>query len=263
MDAQVLSFDLKSDFAFFRKPDINDGVQFGYNMLHKPALLGILGAIMGMEGYREKNKWPEYYQKLKDVKVGIGPLSGWHERGNFKRTILTYTNTVGYANDRSNLIIKENTLIRAAYRIYLLLEEGSSLHQKLSSMIREGESYFVPYLGKNEMYAWWEPESVRTYALSPHKGSEPFRIESIFMKASSEAISGLASTETPSMSFLSNLGTDQYLYFERLPIGFDEELKQYEFADFVFSDSTWNPGIGIDMLYAIKNDHHQIVVQLF
>ena len=40
---RLISFDIQADFGFFKKPDYNDGVLLTYNMLHKPALLGILG----------------------------------------------------------------------------------------------------------------------------------------------------------------------------------------------------------------------------
>ena len=47
---RLISFDIQADFGFFKKPDYNDGVLLTYNMLHKPALLGILGAIIGLRG---------------------------------------------------------------------------------------------------------------------------------------------------------------------------------------------------------------------
>ena len=45
---RLISFDIQADFGFFKKPDYNDGVLLTYNMLHKPALLGILGAITAL-----------------------------------------------------------------------------------------------------------------------------------------------------------------------------------------------------------------------
>ena len=42
---RLISFDIQADFGFFKKPDYNDGVLLTYNMLHKPALLGILPAV--------------------------------------------------------------------------------------------------------------------------------------------------------------------------------------------------------------------------
>lgn len=56
---KLVSFDLKADFGFFKKPDIND-IYLTYNMLHKPALLGILGAIVGLQGFQENSILPVY-----------------------------------------------------------------------------------------------------------------------------------------------------------------------------------------------------------
>ena len=111
---RLISFDIQADFGFFKKPDYNDGVLLTYNMLHKPALLGILGAIIGLRGYRKKGEWPEYYQRLAALPVGIEPLEGRHEKGSFQKTIVKYTNTVGYANQDGNLLVEESMLIRPA-----------------------------------------------------------------------------------------------------------------------------------------------------
>jgi len=51
--------------------DRNDGLQLSYNMLHKPGLLGVLGAIVGLEGYKQKGELPMYYQQLKHLLVSI------------------------------------------------------------------------------------------------------------------------------------------------------------------------------------------------
>lgn len=67
-DQKLISFDLKAEMGFFKKPDINDGIYLTYNMLHKPALLGILGAIIGLKGYEKKGIMPEYYSRLEHLK---------------------------------------------------------------------------------------------------------------------------------------------------------------------------------------------------
>lgn len=64
---KLVSFDLKADFGFFKKPDVNE-VYLTYNMIHKPALLGILGAIVGLQGFQKNAVLPLYYQKLKHLK---------------------------------------------------------------------------------------------------------------------------------------------------------------------------------------------------
>ncbi|MDA3780258.1 MAG: hypothetical protein PF487_08610 [Bacteroidales bacterium] len=70
----LISFTIKAEKGFFKKPDINDGIYLTYNMLHKPAILGILGEIIGLEGYQKNGVLPKYYQELKDIPVGVKPL---------------------------------------------------------------------------------------------------------------------------------------------------------------------------------------------
>lgn len=53
---RLISFDIQADFGFFKKPDYNDGVLLTYNMLHKPALLGILGGYYRFAGLSEKRR---------------------------------------------------------------------------------------------------------------------------------------------------------------------------------------------------------------
>ena len=121
---KLISFDVQADFAFFRKPETNNTINLSYNIIHKPAILGFLGAVLGLAGYQEKGKLPTYYELLKDVKVGVEPLQ--HEKGNFAKTNIKYTNTVGYANKGTNFLTEELTLINPAYRIFLLLDESKT-----------------------------------------------------------------------------------------------------------------------------------------
>lgn len=58
---KAISFKLSGKTACFRKPDVNVYTYFTYNNIHKPALLGLLGAIVGFGGYTqlfEKNRDP-------------------------------------------------------------------------------------------------------------------------------------------------------------------------------------------------------------
>ena len=50
---KLVSINIKSDFGFLKKPDTNDPIYLTFNMLHKPALLGILGAIIGEKGFQK------------------------------------------------------------------------------------------------------------------------------------------------------------------------------------------------------------------
>jgi len=137
---KLISIDLFADFGMLKKPDTNEPVYLTFNMLHKPALLGILGAIAGLEGFKEKGKLPEYYLKLKDLQVGIQPIN--HEKGNFQKTTIKYNNATGFANkdDKNNgatLNIVEQTLVTPAFRCYLYLDTDNELQStKLMKIYR-------------------------------------------------------------------------------------------------------------------------------
>ncbi len=229
---KIISFDLKADFAFFKKPDYNDGLQLSYNMLHKPALLGILGAIIGLEGYKRKNELPQYYQVLKDIPVAIEPVRENHERGNFQKTSVKYTNGVGYANADGNLLVEETMLIKPGYRCYLQLDTANETQAKLFENISNDHCEYIPYLGKNEYQAWIT--NVQEWKFKPHEKQDVFNIDSIFVKEGRVRSHRAKAKISAAFSRASFTGT--YIYFERLPTGFNEVLMQYQLGDFAFTD---------------------------
>ena len=67
MDA--LKFTLKGKTAFFKKPDVNTYFYFTYGNIHKVAILGVLGAVLGLKGYNNQEKNNEYPEFMKNLKV--------------------------------------------------------------------------------------------------------------------------------------------------------------------------------------------------
>ena len=155
---KLVSFDIKADFGVLRKPDIN-AVYLTYNMLHKPCLLGILGAIVGLNGFQEDNDLPEYYLKLKDLKIGVKPLDISNpdilNKGNFLKAMLCYSNGIG-VSEYGTWVIDEQILIKPSYRCFIELDLQNELQNELYEHIRNYRSVFIPYLGKNECSLWWE-----------------------------------------------------------------------------------------------------------
>lgn len=250
---KIVSIDLHSDFGFFRKPDTNNTINLSYNMIHKPAILGLMGAILGLEGYRKKGVLPAYYLKLKDLKIAIEPLN--HDKGNFAKTQIKYTNTVGYANKGSNFLTEELTLIQPAYRIYLLLDDSNELHLRLLQNLSEVKTEFIPYFGKNEFTAWWTKTSFRTYAFEEKvmKENDGVRIKSLFVKA----MRVKENKEESLIDYLS-IGNDgaesSYIYFERLPREFDEVLMQYKLEDFAYTNYLIKNTQTLDDFYYLKEE---------
>jgi len=254
---KIISFIIKAEKGFLKKPDINEGIYLTYNMLHKPAILGILGAIIGLEGYQKNGKLPEYYNKLIKIPIGVKPVGD--EKGNFQKTQITYNNTTGMASNEAggNLIITEQTLIKPSYKIYLLLDMEDENENKLYSNIKGQKAEYLPYLGKNDYSLWWDKEDVEEYHMWELfvKGSN-FRISTVFKK--DEAIVNYLARAITRRAIGGR--KNDFNYFERLPIGFNKELFQYEYSDFAYSNALLEEEIKIESanLYTLKNENEVI-----
>lgn len=251
-DKQLISFDINASFGFLKKPDTNEPMYLTYNQVHKPFVLGLLGAILGYKGFQKNKELPEYYQKLKHTLIGIQPIN--HEKGNFSKTVIDYNNGVGYASKETggNLIITEQTLVSPSYRIYVLTD-----HPVLIQRIEDREAEYLPYLGKNDFSLWWD--DVQHYDYDLFTPSDLYRISSLFIKRATLKDS---LEEEDHLGFLSasDFSENSFVYFERLPIQYDEKLFQYEIKPFVFTTFKIKPSYTIDQLYKLNNDD---VIQLF
>ena len=71
---KVLRFTLSGKHAFFIKPEVYKYYYITYGLIHRVALLGLLGAVMGYSVYAQIGQkkqtdvpeYPEFYQQLKD-----------------------------------------------------------------------------------------------------------------------------------------------------------------------------------------------------
>jgi len=253
---KLLSFDLKAEFGFFKKPDINDGLYLTYNMLHKPALLGILGAIAGLQGYQRNGIFPEYYNKLKHLKIGIRPLNS--DKGNYTKDIVSYNNSTGFASSEAggNLIITEQILIKPAYRCYLLLNMENEIEKNLYDNLKSYQAEFLPYMGKNDFSTWWENYQEYSYELFDF--ASDYAVSSIFSKTNT-----VSDYVVKSMNMFVEPSVPTWLYFEKLPIGFDEKLYQYSYGDFIYSNARFSSKMDIcetGVFYKIGKSN---IIQLF
>ena len=273
----IISFDLRADFGFLKKPDTNDPMYFTFNMLHKPALLGILGAIIGLGGFSEAKEeeekqpekgkkrkpiLPEYYRRLHNLKVGIRPLND--ENGNFQKTIIKYNNAVGYANEDANkngatLNIVEQTLFRPSYRCYLLLENDNELHQYLKDNLKNSKAEYLPYLGKNDFSVWWE--NFHECMANPYDCMQKgFKIQSIFLKEDT-----LKDGVVRSRGFKPKpIQNSKFMYFENLPVGYNLALMQYDYAPFTYTDWELQAEYQVNNLYEVSSKAYgDEIIQVF
>jgi CRISPR-associated protein Cas5h len=251
---KLISFIIKAEKGFLKKPDINDGIYLTYNMLHKPAILGILGAIIGLEGYQKNEVLPEYYKKLKDIPVGAEPIG--HEKGNFPKTVITYNNTTGFASHETggNLMVTEQTLISPSYQIYLLLDLEILDQKRLYENIKNQHAEYLPYLGKNDYSLWWDKEEVVEYGWDKiERFDSHFKISSVFIKraAVKEMQKTNDSFDLLDFSLLSE--EPEFVSFERLPINFNEQLFQYNYENFGYTNSKFKSNVQIENIYKLDN----------
>jgi CRISPR-associated protein Cas5h len=247
---KFISFTIRAEKGFLKKPDINEGIYLTYNMLHKPAILGILGAIIGMEGYKKNGVLPEYYKKLRNIPVGVKPVED--EKGNFQKTKITYNNTTGFASNEAggNLIITEQTLLNPSYKIYLLLDLEKENENKLYFYIKEQKAEYLPYLGKNDYSLWWDKEEAEEYEWELFVKKSNFKISTVFKK--DEAIVNYLAREISRRAIEGR--KNDFNYFERLPTSFNEKLFQYDYSDFAYTNAVLQEEIKIDSdnLYNLK-----------
>ena len=233
---KIISFDISSEFGMFKKPDVND-IYFTFNIIPKPTLLGIIGAIIGLGGYSQQGNdtFPEFYEELKNLPIGIIPYGN---KGVYQKRLIKYNNTVGYANkDGGTLNIVEHTLINPKYKIYIGLNLSIDIHRKIDKYLssKPVEYEYIPYMGKNEFRLFIDNvESFENGNFSKFNSSDAFAIYSLFPNIGNEALKKSEALRDP---FDSSMGESYFYYFERLPIKLDDKLSQYKYENFAYTNA--------------------------
>lgn len=234
---RVLKFTLSGKHAMFKKPDVNSYFYFTYGQIHKPVVLGIFGAILGYAGYNQrdgKEVYPEYYEKLQNIKLSIAPNA---KKGYFSKKITYFNNSTGFASHEQggNLIVKEQWLEEPSWDIYVLLDNKEA--EKLADCILGKKSIFLPYLGKND-----HPADISNVLLEEGKIQEEVKtLDCLFLKNHA-----VIDQDAVLFSFDSNL----FKYEEALPVGLDAVTNQYLLEKFIFTnmelawikDEVWHIG---------------------
>ena len=232
---ETIKFNLSSGMAIIRKPDSNS-IYYTYNIPHKIMLYGILGAIIGLNGYnynqfqnylKKANKtMPEFYEKLNRLKIAIVPNFG--EKG-FSKKIQSFNNSVGYASQEAgnNLIVSEQIIENPSWDIYIL-EDNSDEYLKIKDYLGNKKCEYIPYIGKNEHFANINDVEI----LNVEKKNNYDCINSIFNKNI-----GKIKPYDPVDAFfdLDNL-EKEYEFYEILPTMLDEKLGYTNYEKFCFTN---------------------------
>lgn len=235
---KVLKLKLSGKTAFFKKPDVNSYVYFTYGNIHKVALLGMFGAILGYGGYNQfrykldnvgncEDKYPEFYSRLNNLKISIEPID---EKAFIPKKIQVFNNSVGYASQEmgGNLIVKEQWLENPKWNIYVLLDNEEA--HKIRDYITNSKAIYQPYLGKNDHYAdiseveVYDDDKVLSYK-TKETLNEVTKLNSLCPKSHVEF-------DIEDEFF----GEEVFKYSERLPIELKETTNMYELGSFVYSN---------------------------
>lgn len=224
---KALKFTLSGETAFFKKPDVNTYLYFTYGNIHKIAILGIIGAAIGLEGYnfQKKKEFPQFYSELNILNISIVPRN---ERGYIPKKIQVFNNSVGYASQEEggNLIVKEQWLEKPIWDIYILIDDNKNI-DKITDNFLKNSFVYIPYLGKNDHYA--NITDVELVDLKEITSSE--KVNSLFIKDYFEF-----RKEEKNIFNLDFQHEDKWKYEERLPIALECQENQYITVPFIFTN---------------------------
>lgn len=237
---QTLKFTLEGKSAFFKKPDVNTYLYFTYGHIHKVALLGIFGAILGYRGYnqmrrdmdtlKEKNDFPEFYSKLENLKIGIVPNN---DKGVIDKKLNIFNNSIGYASQEKggNLVVKEQWLENPSWDIYVLLDNEESI--KIKDCISKSIFVYIPYLGKNDHSA-----NISNISILDCIDINNISTIDSFFKKDDFKISNNYNNEFDDIDFWDDDSYKKvdFKYEEMLPIKLEKETNKYVLNSLVYTD---------------------------
>lgn len=249
---EILKFNLNSKTGMLRKPDSNN-IYFSYSIIHKIAVLGILGAIIGEEGYnqknlkielnREKKSLPNFYNNLKNLNIAIEPISY-----NLSFKMQTFNNSVGYASkeEGNNLIVEEQWIEDPNWNIYIL-NDSSEKYQKIKKYLLNAKCEYIPYIGKNDHFA----NINNVELLNGEKINQVNKIDSIFTDINYKLLDIIESLKL-------GFDIDKNIKFEKkeiLPTALDEDLGYINYKEFVFTNKNIKiaDDINSKKIYKIKD----------
>ncbi len=220
-----LRFTLSGSAACFRQPDVNAKVYFTYNNIHRVALLGLLGAVLGLSGYRNKKlhgdgerEYPEFYEVLSAMLVSVVPNG---KNGYFAKKLQYFNNSVGYASkeEGGNLQVREQWLENPSWTVFLAQHKLSdAVWNKLRDYLQYSKCTYMPYLGRNDFPA--QIDNVEIVDLFP---SRQQHIHSLFLY-------------NGDLKALDSGSPSQYLFVETAPIALVSKHNFYEFGRYIFTN---------------------------
>lgn len=249
---ETIKFELSSRTAIIKKPESNE-TYYTYNFPHKIMLLGILGAIIGLNGYNYYSlkkylqepveELPEFYAKLRNLKIAIIPNM---KSKNFNTKIQTFNNSVGYASkeEGNNLVVKEQWLENPSWDIYIL-DDGSDEYKKIKEYLINKKCEYIPYIGKNDHFA-----NIRNIEIKTVTSKKSDYIDTIFDES-------ILSSYIDEFEEMFAFGIDfakepEYKYKEILPTKLNEKIGYTDFKPFIYTNKKLNISDKVE-LYLVED----------
>lgn len=219
-EERVLKFTLSCPHFHMTEETSNENVIETYRNPHKLAILGMLGNMLGLKGYnnktfsKSKSIYPEWYEKLQDLKVAVVNNS---ETGTFISAVNEYSNTTGlHEADGNTLLIKENWLYNTSWTVYVLGD--SKIIDEIADRMENRKYNGMLYLGKSQHYVEKIKDAERISLEDMKRIDEDnlaTRIDSLFIDKNIEVKRAM---------FGSN-GTFEFI--QRMPVKFRENTVYY------------------------------------
>lgn len=234
---ETIKFELSSRMAIIKKPDSNE-TYYTYTFPHKIMLYGILGAIIGLNGYnfytlqkylkKEVDELPEFYAKLSKLKIGVVPHMSYKD---FNKKIQTFNNSVGYASkeEGNNLIVKEQWLENPKWDVYIL-DNNTEEYKKIKEYLINRKCEYIPYIGKNDHFANLSNIEIDEAELI----NETEEVNSIFPKdILADFVDGFEEMFAFDFDYSK---PKEYEYREVLPTSLNEKIGYENFKQFIFTN---------------------------
>ena len=236
---ETIKFELSSRMAIIKKPDSNE-TYYTYTFPHKIMIYGILGAIIGLNGYNyyslkkclkeDVEELPEFYSKLCNLKIAIVP---YIDNKNFKKKIQSFNNSVGYASQEqgNNLIVKEQCLENPKWDIYIM-NNNSDEYNKIKEYLLNRKCEYIPYIGKNDHFA--NIKNIEVFNIESKSNSE--KIDSIFDKDILEDY--IDDFDEMFTAGFTGKKDEKYEYIEVNPTKLNEKIGYTNFKQFIFTNKS-------------------------
>jgi CRISPR-associated protein Cas5h len=154
-ELKLLTFDVASSFAFFRK-NFSTTNALTFAVIPRSAVQGLISSIVGLS----RSEFPDHLKESKiavELRSPVRKMNMKYKHMNEKwwdETLSRYLNNRQFVLQKTREQISVPTsvelLVDVKYRIYV---DAGEVNKKLSENLMHKQSYFTPYLGGSSMIA--------------------------------------------------------------------------------------------------------------